>query len=123
MRVLLVDDETEFVSTLAERLSLRGIDVDYATGVDDALAIASRKEYDLAVLDMKMPGASGLELKKQLAEKYPAMKFIFLTGHGSENDYLLGSSGSEYYLVKPINIDLLVSKMKEALARYGGSNV
>lgn len=115
MRVLLVDDEKEFVSTLAERLSYRGITADFALGADEAIDLLNKHAYDLAVLDMKMPGLSGLQLKKRLAEKCPAMKFIFLTGHGSEEDYRAGSLESVYYLVKPINIDTLVGKMHEAV--------
>ena len=114
MRVLLVDDETEFVATLAERLSFRGIEVDYATKAADAMLLAEKNAYDLAILDMKMPGISGIELKGMLGKKYPAMKFIFLTGHGSEEDYIAGSSETRYYLVKPVNIDTLMSKMMEA---------
>lgn len=117
MRVLLVDDETEFVATLAERLSFRRIEVDFATKAADALLLAEKKAYDLAVLDMKMPGVSGIELKGLLEKKCPAMKFIFLTGHGSEEDYLAGSSESRYYLVKPVNIDTLIAKMVEATAK------
>lgn len=116
MRVLLVDDETEFVTTLAERLSLRGFTVDFATRATDALALVDQHSYDLAILDMKMPVTSGLELKALLTEKSPLLKFIFLTGHGSEADYIAGSSESEYYLVKPINIDTLITKMREAVA-------
>lgn len=122
MRVLLVDDEKEFVATLAERLSYRGIVADYALGADQALELVARQKYDLAVLDMKMPGISGLQLKKRLAEKCPEMKFIFLTGHGSEEDYRAGSLESVYYLVKPINIDTLVGKMHEAIHAKGAAN-
>ena len=117
MRVLLVDDETEFVTTLAERLSFRGMDVDYAIKATDALTLVENKVYDLAVLDMKMPGISGIELKGMLEKKCPAMKFIFLTGHGSEDDYMAGSLESSGYLVKPINIDALMSKMNEAVEK------
>ena len=115
MRILLVDDETEFVATLAERLSFRKMEVDFATTAADALTMAGNKDYDLAILDMKMPVTSGIELKALLEKQYPRMKFIFLTGHGSEDDYLAGSSGACCYLVKPINIDILVAKIKEAI--------
>ncbi len=114
MRVLLVDDEMEFVATLAERLSFRSIEVDYATKAADALVLAEKKEYDLAILDMKMPGVSGIELKGLLEKQCPAMKFIFLTGHGSEEDYKAGSSEACCYLIKPINIDTLLAKIKQA---------
>ena len=115
MRVLLVDDEAEFVSTLAERLSFRKMEVDYATRAADALTMAAEKVYDLAVLDMKMPGIGGIELKALLEKQCPEMKFSFLTGHGSEDDYIAGSSGACSYLVKPLNIDTLTAKIKEAV--------
>lgn len=115
MRVLLVDDEMEFVTTLAERLSLRGFTIDFATQGNEALALAAKNIYDLAVLDMKMPGTSGLELKGLLEKIQKEMKFIFLTGHGSESDYVAGSSESSSYLVKPVSIDTLIAKMHEAV--------
>jgi len=117
MRVLLVDDEEELVSTLAERLSYRGISADWVTSGLEALEMAKNYEYDLAVLDVKMPGISGFELKKSLQSKHPAMKYIFLTGHGSEEDFKTGTkeAGAEYYLVKPVNIDSLIKKMNEVI--------
>ncbi len=115
MRVLLVDDEAEFVTTLAERLSLRGFKVDYAVRASEALALAKENLYDLAVLDMKMPGTSGLDLKVLLEKIQTDMKFIFLTGHGSEADYVAGSSASACYLVKPVTIEALIAKMNQAV--------
>jgi DNA-binding response OmpR family regulator len=117
MRVLLVDDEVELVTTLAERLSLRGIHVDWATGADKALELAGRNAYDIAVLDVKIPKISGIKLKSELAKLRPALKFIFVTGHGSEEDFRQGTAeaGAGYYLVKPVNIDILIQKMNEAL--------
>ncbi|MBA3016262.1 MAG: response regulator [Proteobacteria bacterium] len=115
MKVLLVDDEEELVSTLAERLSFRGIDVGWATGGESALQKISEQRYDVAVLDMKMPKITGLELKKELAEKCPHMKYIFMTGHGSEEDFkrVASEAGTEYYLVKPVKIEDLVQKLNE----------
>ena len=123
MRILLVDDETDFVTTLAERLSFRDIEADWASSAEDALRLAGKNPYDIALLDIKMPKVSGLELKKKLKAKYPGMKFIFLTGHGSEDDFLAGTTeaGKNYYLVKPINIDVLVGKMNEILKEEGGT--
>lgn len=117
MRVLLVDDEEEFVTTLAERMSFREIDADWATSAEDALKLVETSTYDIALLDVKMPRISGLELKKRLVEKCPDMKFIFLTGHGSEDDFVAGTTeaGAAFYLVKPVNIETLVRKMNEVL--------
>ncbi len=115
MRLLLVDDETEFVTTLAERLIIRGFEVDYATKAIDALGFAEKNNYDLIVLDMKMPGTSGLELQGLLEKIRPKMKYIFLTGHGSEEDYAAGSLQATHYLVKPVNITTLITKINEAV--------
>jgi len=119
MRVLLVDDEKELVTTMAQRLALRGIDADWVTSCEDALKSVEAESYDIAILDVKIPGLSGIELKKKLEEKCPGMKFIFMTGHGSEKDYKEGAAeaGVEYYLVKPINIEFLIEKMHKVLEK------
>lgn len=121
MRILLVDDETELVATLAERLAIRGIDADWVTSGEAALEQAETRPYDLAVLDIKLPRISGVSLKRKLQEKNPSMKFIFMTGHGSEDDFKAGSieAGPEYYLVKPVSITTLIDKMKTALQIKG----
>ena len=63
---------------------------------------------------VKMPRITGLALKKLLEEKGPGMKFIFLTGHGSEEDFMIGSAeaGADYYLIKPVDLNLLIEKLK-----------
>lgn len=116
MRLLLVDDETELVSALAERLRLRGIETDFATDGDAAADKVRAGAYDLAVLDMKMPGLSGLDLKKKLQRLRPGMRFIFMTGHGSEEDFRAGSAEAAGYLVKPVRIEALLSAVQAALA-------
>jgi DNA-binding response OmpR family regulator len=119
MKILLVDDEKELVTTLAERLALRGLEAHWATSAEEALGRLLTESLDIAVLDVKMPKVDGLLLKKQMQEKCPDMKFIFVTGHGSSRDFEAGSSevGSDYYLVKPLKIDELIAKIREALQR------
>jgi DNA-binding response OmpR family regulator len=121
MRVLLVDDEEQLVSTLAERLALRGIDAVWATSSTAALELAQSETFDLAVLDVKIPKISGLELKKRLQALYPQMKFIFMTGHGSEDDFKIGAAeaGKDFYLVKPVKIESLIEKMNEVVQQKG----
>jgi DNA-binding response OmpR family regulator len=117
MHVLLVDDEEEFVSTLAERLAIRGIDAEWATTSPDAIKRVEFKTFDVAILDVKIPKMGGLALKERLQVKCPRMKFIFLTGHGSEKDFKTISAqvGEDFYLVKPVDIDVLIEKMKAIL--------
>lgn len=119
MKVLLVDDEKELVSTLAERLNMRGLEAQWATSAADALNRLQSEFFDIAVLDVKMPKVDGLVLKKQMQERCPTMKFIFVTGHGSTQDFETGALevGADYYLVKPLKIDELIAKIKEALQR------
>ncbi|HBT97560.1 MAG TPA: response regulator [Desulfobulbaceae bacterium] len=119
MEILLVDDELEFISTLAERLRYRGIEVIYTAKPAEAVELVKNHCFQVAVLDMKMPGISGLELEAQLQPYCPDMKFIFLTGHGSEEDYVAGKSVSAFYLLKPINIEVLVAKIREAAVSEG----
>jgi DNA-binding response OmpR family regulator len=118
MKILLVDDEYDLVSTLAERLSFRDIDADWVSSGVDALKKLQDTSYDLAVLDMKMPHMGGLELRERIHALHPKMKYIFITGHGSADDFNAAASkeGSDCYLVKPVNIDLLIEKISAVLA-------
>lgn len=122
MRILLVDDEEEFVSALAERLSYRGIDADWVTRQEDAVTRCGEACYDLAVLDVKMPKVSGIALKKMLQSKCPRMKFIFLTGHGSEEEYRAGTAeaGADHYLLKPLHLEDLLLKIRNMQAGVEG---
>jgi len=113
MKVLLVDDERKFATMLAKRLVLRGIDIDYVYAGDDAIARAKMQRYDVAILDVKMPGIGGIELKRKLKELDPGLKIIFLTGHGSKTDFEAGSAEATCYLAKPIQIDELIKILRE----------
>jgi DNA-binding response OmpR family regulator len=118
LKVLLVDDEDEMVSTLAERLSLRGIDADWVTCGEDAVNNVTGKKYDIVVLDVKMPGMGGLETMERIQKIQPETKIIFLTGHGSASDReACIEAGASFYLMKPTNIEVLVEKINEALAK------
>lgn len=115
MRILLVDDEPELVSALAERLSFRGFDSEWVTSGEEAIQKVEEAEFALAVLDVKMPRMSGLQLRKKLEKIRPDMKFIFVSGHGSEDDYKCGREEAACYLVKPVRIEDLVDKINLAL--------
>jgi CheY-like chemotaxis protein len=116
-KLLLVDDEREFVQTLSERLLMR--DVHSATAYDGetALGILSEDDPEVMILDLKMPGIDGIEVLKKVKATRPEVEVIILTGHGSEKDReLCMSLGAFAYLQKPVDIDVLTEKLKEANA-------
>ena len=114
-RVLLVDDEEEFVSALSERLMLRGIEGDSALNGEEALAIMVEKEFEVVILDVMMPGLGGLEDLKQIKSTHPNTQVILLTGHGSTREGIEGMRlGAFDYLIKPVDIEEMLEKMKEA---------
>jgi len=118
VNILLVDDEEELVSTLAERLGFRGLEAQWATSAEQAMKKIENHHFNVAVLDVKMPRISGLELMDMIRQKHPDMKFIFLTGHGSQADFQQGCScGACFYLIKPVRIDDLVKKINEAMGQ------
>ncbi len=123
MKILLVDDEEELVSTLALRLGLRDITADWTSNPKMAEDLVAQNQYQVAVLDVKMPGINGFELKQRLAQKDPDLKFIFMTGHGSEHYYRQGCSetGEAYYLVKPVDITRLMEKLNQVMDGSGCS--
>jgi DNA-binding NtrC family response regulator len=114
-RVLLVDDEEEFVSALSERLMLRGIEVDSALNGEDALGRMEEKEFEVVILDVMMPGLSGLEVLRQIKSTHPNTQVILLTGHGATREGIEGMRlGAFDYLIKPVDIEEMLEKMKEA---------
>ena len=112
MRVLLVDDEKKFALMLAKRLELRGIEAMFVYSGAEAIEIARKGErFDVAVLDVKMPGIGGIELSHELGNLDPDLKFVFLTGHGSTTDFEAGATEAVLYLAKPLKIDQLVETL------------
>lgn len=116
--VLLVDDEKEFASTLAERLTLRGMNIETANSGDDALEIMSRRPADIVLLDLMMPGMGGLKVLERLRADYPQVRVILLTGMGSVADGVKGMKmGAFDYLMKPVEIDGLIQAIREAMKK------
>lgn len=114
--ILLVDDETEFLHTLAERLQIRGFEVGTATDGEEALNRVSEHLPDLVILDAMMPGMSGLEVLQRLKEDQPDLPVILLTGRGSTADGIEGMRlGAFDYLMKPVDIDELIKKIHEGI--------
>lgn len=118
MKVLLVDDEEEFVKALAERLKMRDLRSDTVFDGEEALSFVEDQEPDVMVLDLKMPGIDGMEVLRQVRKAYPKIQVIILTGHGTEKDEEEAKRlGAFDYLEKPVNLDVLVKKMKSAYRR------
>ena len=116
MKILLVDDEQEFTLTLAERLELRGYEVLTASSGEEALQVLEDNLPQIVVLDLKMPGLSGIEVLKRIKAQYPKLQVLLLTGYGSTQEGIKGMQLGAYdYLLKPLNIDTLISKINEAL--------
>jgi two-component system, OmpR family, response regulator len=115
-RVLLVDDEVEFVSTLAERLALRGIPARTAFDGNEALRLIDEEVVQVVVLDLMMPGMGGKEVLQRIKKNHPQIQVILLTGHGSTRDGIDGMVlGAFDYLMKPLNIEELVEKIGRAM--------
>ncbi len=114
-RLLLVDDEKEFVQTLSERLKMRQFSSEIAYGGKQALEITDTDETDVMVLDLKMPGIDGFEVLKKIKKTKPHIEVIILTGHGSKSDEKRCMElGAFAYLEKPTDIELLTETMNRA---------
>lgn len=121
MRVLLVDDEPELVFTLAERLELRGFDVDAVTTAQDALRLLDRKAYDIAVVDVKMPLLDGIELIDLVRRRGLDLPVILLTGHGGPEEGDEGIyQGACATLFKPVDLGELIEAMRAGVRGKNG---
>lgn len=115
INLLIVDDEVAFLHALAERLEIRDFDVRTVTGGAEALALCRTEKFDLALIDLKMPGMDGRELLDRIKSEHRHLEVIILTGHGS-----LGSAvecaklGAFSYLPKPYQLKELLKVLQEA---------
>ncbi|HVN74904.1 MAG TPA: response regulator [Thermoanaerobaculaceae bacterium] len=117
-RVLLVDDEVEFVETLAERLRIRGLEVEVAHTGPDGVAKAEAARFDAVVLDFAMPGMDGIATLKALLAVNPDLQAMLLTGHATIKTAAEATRlGAVDVLEKPTDIDTLLEKIREARAR------
>jgi DNA-binding NtrC family response regulator len=117
-KVLIVDDEVEFSSTLAERMTNRGLTVETVANGVDAVARIDKGSFDAIVLDMVMPGMDGIETLKRIREKKPDLQIILLTGHASlEKGIESIKLGALDFLEKPADLAQLLAKIQEAKAR------
>jgi DNA-binding NtrC family response regulator len=114
-RVLLVDDEVDFVQTVSKRLKRHELSVEAAHSGEDALRHLDDNPTDVVVLDMKMPGMDGIEVLRRIKARQPLVEVIMLTGHASVEAAIGGIElGAFDYLMKPVEFDELLYKIQDA---------
>ena len=115
IKLLIVDDETRFLNAIAQRLTKRGFDVRTAENGKDAIQLARSEKFDIALLDLRMPGMDGGEVLRVLKEEHQFLEAIILTGHGSlESAVELTKLGAYSYLPKPYELEKLIQVLQEA---------
>ena len=115
IKLLIVDDEVKFLQAIARRLEMRDFDVTAAASGPEALAAAEDERFDLALLDLKMPGMDGQRVLEELKRRHRFLEVVILTGHGSLDSAVectkLGAFG---YLPKPYELDRLIEVLRDA---------
>lgn len=118
VKILLIDDEETLLEYLSKRLLKEGFTVRATFSGEEAVEVASEENFDVAVVDLKMPGIDGVETQKRLRNLQPFLQFIVLTGHGSiESALESGQQDAFKYLLKPIDYENLVETINEAYER------
>lgn len=118
VRVILIDDEPQFVEVLAERLEARGFSVQTALSGDQGLTKLQEQEADVVILDVQMPGRDGVETLREIKGIKPLVEVIMLTGHATIESGIQGLKLGAYdYLMKPTDTEDLVAKILRAYAR------
>jgi DNA-binding NtrC family response regulator len=113
-KVLLVDDEEEFLETLTRRLELRGLKVTGATRGAEAVQLADKQNFDAIVIDLAMPGMDGLETLKRIKKSHPDAEIIMLSGQGTVKTSIEAMKlGAEDFLEKPVDMQELLTKIDE----------
>lgn len=117
-KVLLVDDEVAFTKNLSMLLEKRGYDTCVANSGERAIEIVSERDFDVVLLDLKMPGMDGIETLKKIKHQKPHIEVIILTGHGSVNTAIMGVNHGAYdYAMKPFDLDDLTDRIAKAFQR------
>jgi len=116
-KVLLVDDEEEFIETLAERMRTRGMEVSTSNSGADALQLVDDEDFDVVVLDLKMPGIDGLDALKRIKRRRPDVQVVLLTGYATvEKGVEAIKEGALEFLEKPVDISSLTEAIHKAKA-------
>jgi DNA-binding NtrC family response regulator len=118
IRLLLVDDEKDFVQLMTERLTMRGYDVTTCLSGEEALGTVKGYNFDVVILDVMMPGIDGIATLREIKAMKPLTEVILLTGHSAVNTAIEGMKLGAYdYLEKPCETEDLVSKINNAYKR------
>jgi DNA-binding NtrC family response regulator len=117
-RVLLVDDEDDFLQTLADRLKIRGLSVVTANTGEEAICKVSEQDFDAIIVDLSMPGLDGIETTQRIKALRPTAEVIILTGHGSVGSGVSAMKhGATDFLQKPVELGNLLDKIGEAKSK------
>jgi len=119
IKILVVDDEIDFMETIVNRLNKRGLEATGASSGEQALEFIDAKIFDVVILDIKMPGGmDGIETLKEIKKKQPLCEVILLTGHGTVETSVDGMKlGAFDYLLKPAQFEELCEKIAQAYVR------
>jgi len=118
IKVLLVDDEEGYVNVLAKRMTKRQVEVTVALSGSEAIQILRKKDFDVAVVDLKMEDMDGIEVLKIFKKMDPELPVVMLTGHGSEKAARDGLAlGAFDYLTKPCDLEDLLATITKAAER------
>lgn len=114
-KVLVVDDEEQFLKSFSKRLEMRGMRIETAMSGEEALQRAQGKDFDAIILDLVMPGMGGIETLKKLKEENPDLQIIILTGHGTiEKGIEAIKAGAMDFVEKPADLNKILEKIGEA---------
>jgi DNA-binding NtrC family response regulator len=117
-KILLVDDEDRFRTTMRKMLTGHGLDVTDLNSGQAALTALAAQPYDVVVLDLRMPGMDGVQTLKAMKELHPGLEVIILTGHASMDDAMeIMQLGGTEYLLKPCSVEELLDKIELAVER------
>ncbi|MGV7223608.1 MAG: response regulator [Nitrospinales bacterium] len=115
IRLLIVDDEVEFLKAVSSRFELQNFDVTTASNGKEAIASAENYFFDVAIVDVDMPGMAGAQLLKTLKDRHKYLEIIILTGHATIDSAVESTKlGAFKYLEKPYAFEKLVEAIKEA---------
>ncbi len=114
-KVLLVDDEKDFLEVMSDRLVSRGFEVDTSTSGDEAIQLIDKESYDAVIMDVRMPGMDGLEALKVIKEKKPEIQIILVTGYATVGKGVEAiKMGASDFIEKPADIEIITEKIRKA---------